>query len=286
MGQLSNRHRKITMKLSHFISTHLEAILTEWEMFAKTLQPASDLLSAAVLRNHGKQMLKNIAYEIDTEESAKQKDEKSRGLIPHDTDTSTAADEHGADRQETGFTMLQLISEFRLIRAIVLKLWMPKICQSSEEAVREILRFNEAIDKALAESALTYSLHAIATGDAANPVKQPDISLAQLAMEGIYVLTLADLHMNLLTHQVSRAARPVALQPREFNLLEYMMRNANRALTRDSILKNVWGYQFDPHTNLIDVHISKLRRKIDLNYQHKLVRTVRNIGYMLVNENF
>jgi len=272
-----------TMKLSHFITSHMEHILVEWETFAKTLRPASDGLTAEALRDHGRQILETIAREIDIHESARQKDDKSRGLVLHNTATS-AADEHGAERQEHGFTMLQLISEFRLLRAIVLKLWMPKISQSSEETVREILRFNEAIDKALAESALTYSLQAISAGDASMVIKEQDINLVQLAMDGVYVLSMADLHMNLLTHQVSRANRAVTLQPREFNLLEYMLRNANRALKRDLILKNVWGYQFDPHTNLIDVHISKLRRKIDLNSPLKLVRTVRNIGYMLTDQ--
>ena len=95
------------------------------------------------------------------------------------------------------------------------------------------------------------------------------------------ILVLGDLHMNLLTHKVTRAEKPVALQPREFKLLEYLMRHSNQVVTRTMLLENIWDYHFDPQTNVIDVHISKLRQKIDANAEVQLLRTVRNAGYML-----
>jgi len=93
-------------------------------------------------------------------------------------------------------------------------------------------------------------------------------------------LTLDDLSMDLLTHKVTRAGKPVTLQPREFKLLEYLLRHANQVVTRTMLLENVWEYDFDPQTNVVDVHVSKLRQKID-GGGRPLLRTVRNAGYML-----
>jgi two-component system OmpR family response regulator len=93
-------------------------------------------------------------------------------------------------------------------------------------------------------------------------------------------LTLDDLSMDLLSHKVTRAGKAIALQPREFKLLEYLMRHANQVVTRTMLLENVWDYHFDPQTNVIDVHVSKLRQKIDSGGR-QLVRTIRNAGYML-----
>ena len=96
-------------------------------------------------------------------------------------------------------------------------------------------------------------------------------------------LALGDLTMDLLAHKVVRAGKPVALQPREFKLLEYLLRHANQVVTRTMLLENVWDYHFDPQTNVIDVHISKLRQKIDAGFPVPLLRTVRNAGYMLTD---
>jgi two-component system OmpR family response regulator len=94
-------------------------------------------------------------------------------------------------------------------------------------------------------------------------------------------LSLADLELDLLTREVRRAGRPVALQPREFKLLEYLMRHAGQVVTRTMLLENVWDYHFDPQTNVIDVHISRLRAKIDKDFEQPLLQTVRGAGYML-----
>lgn len=97
-------------------------------------------------------------------------------------------------------------------------------------------------------------------------------------------LALDDLVVDLLAHKVTRAGKPVTLQPREFKLLEYLMRHANQVVTRTMLLENVWDYHFDPQTNVIDVHISKLRQKIDAGFGKPLLRTVRNRGYMLTDQ--
>ncbi len=97
-------------------------------------------------------------------------------------------------------------------------------------------------------------------------------------------LVMGDLSMDLLSHKVTRAGKPVALQPREFKLLEYLMRRANQVVTRTMLLENVWDYNFDPQTNVIDVHVSKLRQKIDAGGARPLLRTIRNAGYMLTTD--
>jgi len=99
-------------------------------------------------------------------------------------------------------------------------------------------------------------------------------------------LSVGDLEMNLLTREVTRAGQRIQLQPREFRLLEYLMRHSNQVVTRTMLLENVWDYHFDPQTNVIDVHISRLRGKIDKRFDRPLLNTVRGAGYMLRdNEN-
>jgi two-component system OmpR family response regulator len=100
----------------------------------------------------------------------------------------------------------------------------------------------------------------------------------------ITTLEVADLRMDLLSRKVLRGTRQILLQPREFKLLEYLMRHAGQVVTRTMLLENVWDYHFDPQTNVVDVHISKLRQKIEPEPERSLLRTVRNAGYMLSAE--
>ena len=95
------------------------------------------------------------------------------------------------------------------------------------------------------------------------------------------VLTVGDLRLERLSRKVSRAGTPIALQPREYKLLEFLMRHAEQVVTRTMLLENVWDYHFDPQTNVVDVHVSKLRQKIDAGFDRPLLRTVRSAGYML-----
>ncbi|MDZ7842269.1 MAG: response regulator transcription factor [Gammaproteobacteria bacterium] len=94
-------------------------------------------------------------------------------------------------------------------------------------------------------------------------------------------LRVADLEMDLLARKVRRGGREIELQPREFRLLEQLMRNAGRVVTRTMLLEKVWDYAFDPQTNVIDVHVSRLRGKIDKGFTTPLLHTVRGSGYML-----
>jgi len=94
-------------------------------------------------------------------------------------------------------------------------------------------------------------------------------------------LTIADLEVDLLARTVQRGGQKIDLQPREFRLLEYLMRHAGQVVTRTMLLEQVWDYHFDPQTNVIDVHISRLRGKIDKGFAKPLLHTVRGAGYML-----
>ena len=95
------------------------------------------------------------------------------------------------------------------------------------------------------------------------------------------VLKVADLELDRLKRKVHRAGQQILLQPREFRLLEYLMRHAGQVVTRTMLLENVWDYHFDPQTNVIDVHISRLRGKIDKDFDLPLLHTVRGAGYSL-----
>jgi two-component system OmpR family response regulator len=95
------------------------------------------------------------------------------------------------------------------------------------------------------------------------------------------VLRYRDLTMDLLSRKVERAGRPIELQPREFKLLEVLLRHAEQVMTRTMLLEKVWDYRFDPQTNVIDVHISRLRQKIDRDFDPPLIHTVRGAGYTL-----
>lgn len=95
------------------------------------------------------------------------------------------------------------------------------------------------------------------------------------------VLEVDGLRMDLLRQQVARDGEQITLQPREYKLLEYLMRNAGQVVTRAMLLEHVWGYHFDPQTNVIDVHVSRLRQKIDRDFDEPLLATVRGAGYRL-----
>jgi two-component system OmpR family response regulator len=94
-------------------------------------------------------------------------------------------------------------------------------------------------------------------------------------------LRVADLELDLLTRTVKRDGKSIEVLPREFRLLEYLMRNAGHVVTRTMLLEHVWDYHFDPQTNVIDVHVSRLRQKIDKSFERPLLNTVRGAGYCL-----
>ena len=98
------------------------------------------------------------------------------------------------------------------------------------------------------------------------------------------VYRVGDLELDRLSHNVRRNGKEILLQPREFRLLEYLMKYAGQVVTRTMLLENVWDYHFDPQTNVIDVHVSRLRSKIEKDFDKPLLRTVRGAGYMIKDD--
>ena len=94
-------------------------------------------------------------------------------------------------------------------------------------------------------------------------------------------LTVGDLSLDLLTREVVRDGAKIELQPREFSLLEYLMRNAGRVVSKTMIIEHVWDYNFDPQSNIVEVRISKLRDKVDRGFKRDMIHTIRGVGYVL-----
>lgn len=109
-------------------------------------------------------------------------------------------------------------------------------------------------------------------------------ALLRRSSDAVGELSLADLRIDLLSRRVFRGEREISLTQKEFSILEYLLRNKGRILTRTQIIENIWGYNFDPSTNIVDVHIRYLREKIDLGFDTKLIHTVRGAGYVLKAE--
>jgi signal transduction histidine kinase len=146
------------MRLADFILANREPILVEWEAFARTCTPASGAMDIEALRDHANEMLTVIAADLATPQGGAAQAEKSRGNAPEDGDgADTAAEEHGAGRAESGFSMEQMVSEYRALRASVIRLWTQAQGEITPANVEDLTRFNEAIDQALAESVSRYT---------------------------------------------------------------------------------------------------------------------------------
>lgn len=144
--------------LSAFIRRESEPILLEWETFARELSPVGSSMDVRALRDHAHAMLDAIAIDLDTPQSARRQAEKARGLedAAHDA-TRSAAAEHGSGRAASGFTVVQMVAEFRALRASVVRLWTAQQRTLGPVEIEELIRFNEAIDQAVAESLARYS---------------------------------------------------------------------------------------------------------------------------------
>jgi signal transduction histidine kinase len=144
------------MRLADFILANREPILAEWEAFARSCVPAGDMMGIAALRDHANEMLTVIAKDLKTPQDKQEQAEKSKGNAP-DTSTKTAAEKHGADRAESGFAIEQMVSEYRALRASVIRLWTKAQGALALADLEDLTRFNEAIDQALAESVTRYT---------------------------------------------------------------------------------------------------------------------------------
>lgn len=144
------------MRLSQFIIENREPIMEEWEAFARTCAPASGSMDIPALRDHASEMLTVIAKDLATPQGDRAQAEKSKGNAPDEV-VRTAATKHGADRAESGFTTEQMVSEYRALRASVIRLWTKNQGELTGAEIEDLTRFNEAIDQALAESIVRYT---------------------------------------------------------------------------------------------------------------------------------
>ncbi|HEV2147010.1 MAG TPA: sensor histidine kinase [Longimicrobiaceae bacterium] len=146
------------MRLADFILANREPILREWEAFARTCAPASGTMDVDALRDHADQMLTVIAADLRTPQDGVEQTEKSKGHArAEDPDATTAAEEHGAGRADSGFTVEQMVAEYRALRASVIRLWTKEKGELVPEDVEDLTRFNEAVDQSLAESVSQYN---------------------------------------------------------------------------------------------------------------------------------
>jgi hypothetical protein len=172
------------VRLSGFILQHMDAILADWDAFARTLGPAAADMSPRALRDHARPILTAIAADMALPETPREQLEKSQGRQP--MEVGSAAGTHGTLRHVSGFSLLQLTAEYRALRATVLRLWLPKVEHFDEDVSRDMVRFNETIDQALAESVLTYSEQGTRTRDTFLAILGHDLRspLATVSMGG------------------------------------------------------------------------------------------------------
>jgi signal transduction histidine kinase len=143
------------MRLSEFMLTHREQILSDWVAFARSCLVSTDTVDLGMLRDHASEMLDTIAADLETPQSKVEEAEKSEGKSdakPVSAEPDTPAQSHGAARADSGFTVDQMVSEYRALRASVIRLWIGTAGELAPEDLEDLIRFNEAIDQALAES--------------------------------------------------------------------------------------------------------------------------------------
>ena len=181
--------RNALLNISDFITHHMEQILVEWEAFAKTFGASADKMSSDELRDHAKQILEFVVDDIRREETTEQTEAKSHGQKLVSVVDDSASMIHGKLRFTSGFTLSQLIAEYRALRASVLKLWQQDGVKSSAANARDVMRFNEAIDQSLADAAVAYSDKLNQTRDVFLAILGHDLRspLAAAATAGTYL---------------------------------------------------------------------------------------------------
>lgn len=209
------------MRLARYILGNMDQILAEWDAFAQTLGPVTDTMSARALRDHAKPILQAIAADMATPETPQEQLEKSQNLSAPAVET--AAGTHGTLRHVSGFSLLQLTSEYRALRATVLRLWLPQIKEFDEAVSQDMVRFNETIDQALAESVLTYSDQGNRTRDTFLAVLGHDLrtplSVMSMAGQLLGASVVSELDIQLTAARIRRSA--ATMKAMISDLLEY-----------------------------------------------------------------
>lgn len=200
------------MRLTRFIRDHVEEILADWETFAHTM-PVTDSMDRVGVRDHAREMLAVIVRDLDTPQSSGEQSDKAHGKSDaiEEGPPSTAAQEHGAARATSGFTMGQMLSELRALRASVIRLWMKDQPQLEATDLTDMIRFNEAIDQVIAESVAQFTDDVSETKDRFLAILGHDLRnpLGAILMSASYMLDIGDMdeaNSNMLT-QIVRSTR-------------------------------------------------------------------------------
>ena len=199
-------------RLSHFIRDNVEPILAEWETFARSL-PEGAAMNVAALRDHAKEMLLAIAADLERPQSDSTQDAKARGeRDAGDARGATAAQEHGAGRAGSGFTMGRMVAEFRALRASVTRLWLAEDAARNRTDLMDLIRFNEAIDQAIAESVSRFSQTVAVTQDRFLAILSHDLRtpIGAIITSMHFMLDAGDLeepHRTIVTRAASSARR-------------------------------------------------------------------------------
>jgi signal transduction histidine kinase len=220
------------MKLAKFITENMEAILVEWEQFAETILPAAETMDSIALRDHARQILEAVALDIETAQTDRQQSDKSKDLAPVAAGAETAATIHGALRHLAGFDLKQLGSEYRALRASVIRLWKNQLDRIGDEEFNDMMRFNEAIDEALAASIVRYSDEVDRSRQTFLAILGHDLRspLSSILMSASYLLKTADLGDRQL-QTVSRIKTGVSTMSRMINdLLTYASAQIGREI--------------------------------------------------------
>jgi signal transduction histidine kinase len=201
------------MRLAEFIVANRATIMTEWEAFARTCAPASGSMDIVALSDHASEMLTVIAADLRTPQGSAAQSAKSMGHAPDDASLpSTPAEQHGAGRAVSGFTVGQMVAEYRALRASIIRLWTSAVGELERSDIDDLTRFNEAIDQSLAESVSEYSLNLehskeIFVGILGHDLRTP---LSAMRMSAEFMLDLGELtepSLMLTTRMVRSATR-------------------------------------------------------------------------------
>jgi signal transduction histidine kinase len=204
------------MRLADFILANREPILAEWEAFARTCTPAGGPMDVAALRDHAGEMLTVIAVDLAAPQSRRAQAEKSKGHATAEDSAQTAAGEHGAGRAQSGFTVEQMVAEYRALRASVIRLWTRSEGVLETADIEDLTRFNEAIDQALAESVARFNQDVEEAKETFLAILGHDLRtpLGAIRTSAVFMLETGDLeepHRTLTTRIAGSARRAVTM---------------------------------------------------------------------------
>jgi signal transduction histidine kinase len=201
------------MRLHDFIEGHREEILVEWESFARAVSPSSHTMDVVALRDHADQMLTVIAADLMTIQSPTQQVEKSKGRVVGTIGAPTAAEQHGGERWESGFTIEEMVAEYRALRASVLSLWTREVGELKTADIQDLIRFNEAIDQSVAESVIEFNKNVDEAKEMFLAILSHDLRtpLAAIYTSARFMLDTGELNLPLTTQIASSARRTVTM---------------------------------------------------------------------------